>query len=158
MTEDLITKVTQIINKPDGSQAKIVAQSMTGQGLVQSTSISVFKKQSEQEEWMLCNDQPASDFKPMSRQDYETHGRSEALSTVSTAQILKVSSLLGQSLQDCVDRGLVINDCTVESLGTTLQKNIQFSGQNSAETSDGFGESEDAALQESDQEGFSPAP
>lgn len=158
MTEDLITKVTQIINKPDGSQAKIVAQSMTGQGLVQSTSVSVFKRQSEKVDWILCNDQPASSFKPMSRQDYENHGRSEALSTVSTAQILKVSSLLGQSLQDCVDRGLVSNAFELESLSTTLQKNIQSTGQNSAETSEEFGENEDAASQESDQVRSAPSP
>lgn len=106
-----ITKVTQVITNPDGSQAKIVAQSYSS-GAHKSSKVDVFRRDSENAHWQYCSDQPHPNWREMSVDEYNQRGRSPALQAVSIGQILKVGSLLGQPmsvLKDFQDRKELVN-------------------------------------------------
>lgn len=92
------TKVTQILPRPNGAEVKIVAETMFGAGLTPSVDITVFKRARPDEAWHLCGDRPADNWRRMPREEYLKHGRSEALQTVTTAEILKVASMLGKPM------------------------------------------------------------
>lgn len=95
---DEITKVTQIIQRADGSEVKIVAQSYTGAGLTQSIGVDVFRRESPDRPWKLCSDRPQPTWRAMSVDEYVKHGRSEMLQFVSVGEILKVSSVIGKPI------------------------------------------------------------
>lgn len=99
-TPKLITKVTQLIEREDGSQARIVATAMFGEGLHPSTDLYVLRRESAKHQWQLCNNRPHPEFKAMSREDYLKFGRSELLRTVSIGELLKVTSMIGTPLTD----------------------------------------------------------
>lgn len=96
--EEVATKVTQMISRPDGSVVKIVAESMYGIGLHRSVNVLVFRKKDAQSDWQLCSDRPAEGWRDMPLSDYVKHGRSEALRTVTHGEIFKVTGLLGKPL------------------------------------------------------------
>lgn len=95
---DRATRVTQILPRDDGSEVKIVAETMFGSGLHPSVGVDVYKRVNREQPWQLCSDRPAPNWREMSVQEYKLHGRSEALRTVSPGEILKVVSLLGRPL------------------------------------------------------------
>jgi len=95
---DLITKFTQIIKRPCGSEVRIVATAMFGLGLHQSVDIFVHKRENKNAPWQLCNDKPCQGWKSMSREDYIKHGRSEMLNTVSPGEIMKTIQMIGQPM------------------------------------------------------------
>lgn len=94
--ENPITKLTQIFDRPDGSQARIVAQVYFGAGLHRSVGVYVHRRENPDSPWALCSDQPHPDWKKMSVEDYKTRGRSEVLRTVTPGEILKLTHALMQ--------------------------------------------------------------
>jgi hypothetical protein len=97
-TEELATKVTQVIKRDDGSEVKIVAQQYVGLGLQCSVGVDVFRRENPDQAWSLCNDRPHPDWRTMSVDEYKKRGRSEMLQTVSHGEILKVTSLIGKPM------------------------------------------------------------
>lgn len=97
-SDELITKVSQILQRPDGSEARITATRYVGEGLTVSVGVYVHRRESPDQEWKLCNDRPHPDWKQMSVDDYKKFGRSEVLQTVTTGEILKVSNLIGKPM------------------------------------------------------------
>ena len=90
-------KITQIIQREDGSEVRIVAQEFFGLGLTRSVGVHVHRRESSDHPWMLTNDRPHPDWREMSVDDYIKRGRSEMLRTVSTGEILKVTSALASA-------------------------------------------------------------
>lgn len=103
--ENPITKLTQILDRPDGSQARIVAQVYFGAGLHRSVGVYVHRREGPDLPWKLCSDQPHPDWKQMSVEDYKTRGRSEMLRTVTTGEILKLTHALTQGSVDILNDG-----------------------------------------------------
>ena len=96
--EKLVTKITQVIQREDGSQARIVAENFAALTGGRSIDVYVHRRESPDHEWKLCSDRPHPDWRKMSVADYIKHGRSEMLQTVSQGEILKATSALGQPL------------------------------------------------------------
>lgn len=97
-SDNAITKVTQVLQRVDGSEAKIVVEAMFGAGLHRSIDTRVFKRSAPDQDWQLCSTQPAAGWREMSVDDYIKHGRSETLQTVTHGEILKLSALIGQPM------------------------------------------------------------
>lgn len=97
-TEELITKISQIVPRADGSEVRIVATAMYGLGLTRSIDVYVHRRASAEDDWVLCSDRPHPRWRTMSREEYLSHGRSEMLRTVTHAEILKVTSMIGQPM------------------------------------------------------------
>lgn len=97
-TEELITKVTQIIPRKDGSEVRIVAEAFFGLGLTRSIGVYVHRRGSPEQPWQLCSDRPHPDWLTMSVDEYIKHGRSEMLRTVSHGEILRATSAIGKPL------------------------------------------------------------
>ena len=98
MCADESTRITQIIQRADGSEVKIVAQAYWGTGLKQSIGVDVFRRESCGHHWVLCSDRPHPDWRTMSIDDYLKYGRPEKLQYASHSEILKVSSAIGRPL------------------------------------------------------------
>lgn len=101
--QNLITKVSQIFQRADGSEARIVAQSFTGIGLHQSVGVYVHRRESPDHQWKLCSDRPHPEWKSMSVDEYIRIGRSEMLRAVSPGEVLKISNLLGTPMAEAPD-------------------------------------------------------
>jgi len=97
-TDEPITKLTRIIPRADGSEVKIVAQRMYCVGLHASTDVYVLRRESPEHDWTYCSDRPHPDWRTMSVAEYIDHGRSPMLQTVSIAEILKLTSMLGKPM------------------------------------------------------------
>jgi hypothetical protein len=102
-----ITKITQILQRTDGSEARITAELVHGPDCKEHLSLYVHRRNAADEQWQLCSDRPHSDWLEMSVGDYIKEGRSEMLQTVTIAEILKASSLLGKDLDEQVAAGAV---------------------------------------------------
>lgn len=98
--EDLVTKLTRVISRSDGSEVKLVAQAYYGAGLHLSVGVDVFRRPSPEKDWKLCSDQPHPEWRTMSVDAYCKYGRSEKLQAVTTGEILAVASLIGKPLSD----------------------------------------------------------
>lgn len=94
----LITKLSQVISRYDGSEVRIVAQVMFGIGLQQSIDVYVLKRESKEHQWSLCDSRPHPESKDMSVDEYVKRGRSEMLQAVTHAEILKLTSMLGKPM------------------------------------------------------------
>lgn len=103
--ENPVTKLTQILNRSDGSQARIVAQVFFGAGLHRSVGVYVHRRANPNDLWTLCSDQPHPDWKKMPLADYEKYGRSEMLRTVTPGEILKLTSVLMRGAVESLDQG-----------------------------------------------------
>ena len=99
--EEPITKLTQILPRPDGSEARIVAQVFFGAGLHPSVDVYVHRREGPDSPWVLCNDRPHPDWKTMPLDEYKKRGRSEMLRTVTHGEILKLTSAL---MRESVDQ------------------------------------------------------
>lgn len=98
MTDGPITMVTQILPRNDGSEVRIVVQTMTGVGLKASTDVTVHRRETPDHAWKLLNNRPHPDWRTMSVDEYTQRGRSEVLQHVSPIEILRLSSALGQPM------------------------------------------------------------
>ena len=90
-----VTKITQVIQRDDGSEVRIVAEAMFGEGLHRSIGVYVHRRESSSHDWILCSDRPHPDWKSMSVEDYDKHGRSSMLQAVSSGELLKAMSAIG---------------------------------------------------------------
>ena len=90
-----VTKLTQIIQRDDGSEVRIVAELLFGAGLYRSVGVHVHRRESQDQEWFLLSDKPHPDWMKMSVADYIDHGRSPMLQAVSHGEILKAISAIG---------------------------------------------------------------
>jgi hypothetical protein len=97
-TEELSTKVSQIIQRKDGSEVRIVAEACYGFGLTRSIGVYVLRRESPEHAWKLCSDRPHPDWRKMSVDDYIKHGRSEMLQAISHGEILKLTSAIGKPM------------------------------------------------------------
>jgi len=93
--QNLVTKVTRTFNRANGSQTKVVAQTMFGSGLTQSIDVYALHRESEKLQWALLDNKPHPNWKSMSREEYIKNGRSELLQHLTHGEILKVVSCLG---------------------------------------------------------------
>ncbi len=98
METQLATKISQIIQRDDGSEVRIVAQVCFGLGLSQSIMVHVHVRKSMQHTWELCSTTPHSNWQRMSVDEYIAHGRSKMLQTVSPSEILKLTSAIGKPI------------------------------------------------------------
>ncbi|WP_080411284.1 hypothetical protein [Burkholderia ubonensis] len=85
---------TQIIQRKDGTEVKIVAQEFFGAGLTRSIGVHVLRRENPESNWKLCSDRPHPNWRNMSVDEYVKHGRSEMLQAVTAAEILKVTNAL----------------------------------------------------------------
>lgn len=90
-----VTKITQLIQRDDGSEVRIVATAMFGEGLHRSIDVYVHRRESEEHDWVLCSDRPHPDWRSMSVEDYVKHGRSPMLQAVSSGELLRAMSFIG---------------------------------------------------------------
>jgi hypothetical protein len=97
--ESLVTKLTKIIPREDGSEVRIVAQAYFGAGLHRSVGVDVFRRQSSGHNWTLCSNRPHPDWRQMSVDEYVKHGRSEMLQAASHGEILAVVSGIGKPME-----------------------------------------------------------
>lgn len=90
-----ITKITQLLQRSDGTEVRIVAQAFFGIGLHRSIGVMVHTRENIDHEWTLCSDSPHPDWRSMSVDDYNLRGRSPMLQTVSPGELLRAMSLIG---------------------------------------------------------------
>lgn len=95
-----VTKVTQNLQRPDGSQVRIVAEEFYGRGLHPSIDVFVLKRESKDHAWVLCSDRPASNWRSMSVEEYKLHGRSPMLQAASPGEVLRAISAIGRPLAE----------------------------------------------------------
>jgi hypothetical protein len=93
-----MAKVENFIQRPDGSEVKIVAQACFGLDLKCSTDVYVLRRESAKHDWQLMSDRPHPDWRSMSVDEYTKRGRSEMLRTVSHGEILKTAQALRTNL------------------------------------------------------------
>jgi hypothetical protein len=91
---DATGKLTQILQRDDGSEVRITARRCYGLGLTPSIDVYVHRRESQSHPWALMSDRPHPDWRSMSVDEYVKRGRSEMLRTVSHGEILKVTSAL----------------------------------------------------------------
>lgn len=96
--EDLVTKVTRVVSRDDGSEVKLVAQAYFGAGLHRSVGVDVFQRAAPHLDWRLCSDRPHPDWRTMSVDEYCKRGRSEKLQAASHGEILAVAAMIGRPL------------------------------------------------------------
>ncbi|MCC5611136.1 hypothetical protein LC612_31375 [Nostoc sp. CHAB 5834] len=94
--EELITKVTNIFKRENGSEAKVVVEAMFGAGLHRSVDTQVFRREGPDAQWHLCCKEPAPGW--VSVDHYVKHGRPEMLKYVTWGEILKTSALIGKPM------------------------------------------------------------
>ena len=90
-----VTKITQVIQRDDGSEVRIVAEAMFGEGLHRSIGVYVHRRESVNHDWILCSDRPHPDWKSMSLADYVNNGRSPMLQAVSHGELLRAMNAIG---------------------------------------------------------------
>lgn len=91
-------RVENLIQKPDGSEVKIVAQASFDQNQKFVADVFVMKRESAQHEWRVLSDQPHPDWRSMSVDEYTKRGRSEVLQAVTHGQIFKAAQTLRRNL------------------------------------------------------------
>lgn len=98
--ENLVTKVTRVMPRSDGSEVKIVAQAYFGAGLHRSIGVDVYRRPNPHQNWHLCSDRPHPTWRTMSVDAYCKRGRSEKLQAASPGEVLAVAALLGKPLSN----------------------------------------------------------
>ena len=89
-----MAKIEQLIQRADGKEVKIVAESFYGLGLHRSVGVFVLHRDTPDQPWQLASDRPQPDWRTMSVSDYVKHGRPPKFQLASHGEILKVSQAL----------------------------------------------------------------
>ena len=97
-SQDLITKVTKIIPRDDGSEIRIVVEQMTGHGLNKSIGFYVHHRETPCHPWVYLNDRMHPDWRGMSVDDYDKHGRCEVLQAGHRGEVLNLARLIGKPM------------------------------------------------------------
>ncbi|EPO2769632.1 hypothetical protein ACT7V1_001253 [Salmonella enterica subsp. enterica] len=96
--EELITRISQIIKREDGSEVKITAQAAFGAGLTRSIDVYVLRRDNADSNWQGCNNRPKAGWRDMSVDEYIREGRSEMLKAVTPGEILKLTNAIGKPM------------------------------------------------------------
>ncbi len=88
----------QILQRPDGSEVRLLAQAYFGLGLHCSIGVDVFHRATPANAWQLASDRPHPDWRTMSVDEYVKRGRCEKFRVASIGEILKASHTLRTSL------------------------------------------------------------
>lgn len=96
--DNLVTKCTQVLQRDDGSEARIVATAFFGAGLHRSVDVYVHRRPNSEAQWELCSNTPHPNWKTMSVAEYIEHGRSPMLCAVTPGEILRAVSIIGQPI------------------------------------------------------------
>ena len=101
MTDDVVTKITKIIPRKDGSEVKVVVWSTVSlsDGSRQAAS-DVFKRETPECSWKYCSDMPHKDWRTMSVDDYNAFGRCEKFQVASHSEILGLSQWIGRPMSE----------------------------------------------------------
>jgi hypothetical protein len=94
----MMAKLENLIQRPDGSEVKIVAQACFGLDQKFSADVFVLGRDSANHDWRVLSDRPHPDWRRMSVDEYIKRGRSEVLQAVTHGQILKTAQALRTSL------------------------------------------------------------
>lgn len=105
--EKFITKFTQLIERNDGSEVKIVATAFFGAGLHMSVGVDVFRRENPKQQWSLCSNRPHLRWLEMSVDQYIKDGRSEMLQVVSPGEILRVIDMIGKPMSQSHDSAFI---------------------------------------------------
>lgn len=98
--DNLVTKSTLVLQRDDGSEARIVATAFFGSGLHRSVDVYVHRRRNSKAQWELCSNTPHPNWRTMSVAEYIEHGRSPMLCAVTPGEILRAVSIVGQPIQD----------------------------------------------------------
>lgn len=92
-----------ILNRPDGSQVRLLAQDYSLPGGKPAAGVDVFHRASEELPWRLCSDQaaPLSEFTTV--EDYIQNGRPEKFRVASHGEIFKAAAKLREQLAQAPD-------------------------------------------------------
>lgn len=93
--EKLITKVTRLYRRENGTEVRIIVEEMS-QPFQSSIDVRVHQRKSPNDPWELCSNSPHPDWRWMKREDYIQYGRSEMLRAVSPGEILQLIDMLGK--------------------------------------------------------------
>lgn len=104
-----ISRVTQILDRPNGAQVKLVAQDYGGP-FRRDVRVDVFRRDSESDQWRLCDDRPHPNWRAMSVDEYTRHGRSERQRTVTFGELHRVTELIGKTPQQAKAMGATCPD------------------------------------------------
>lgn len=99
--ENEVTKVTHILQRGNGSQVRIVATAMFGEGLHRSIDVYVHKRESENHDWVLCSNIPAPNW--VSVDYYIKYGRSQMLQAATSGEIMRAISEIGRPIAQFQD-------------------------------------------------------
>jgi hypothetical protein len=97
MSEQLTTKITNIITRKNGNQVRIVSE-LFDPILNPTVSTIAFHRDNSNDNWKLCSKEYHPDVKTMSRSDYMKFGRSELMEKVTFAELAKTANMIGKPL------------------------------------------------------------
>ena len=98
---DLVTKVTRIIPRADGSEVRITVDSCRGRNMdLQVSPAYVHTRKAPEYQWHLCSDTPHPDWRTMSVDDYNKFGRCEKFQATSHGEILSLSQWIGKPIHE----------------------------------------------------------
>lgn len=89
-----MAQISQILQRKDGSEVRIVATQCFGAGLHCSIDVYAHRRAAPDQPWQLLNDRMHPDWRKMSVDDYVKRGRSELLQSVTHGEILKLAQQL----------------------------------------------------------------
>ena len=101
--EELITRISQVIKRKDGSEVKITAQAAFGAVLTRSIDVYVLRRDNADSNWQGCSNRPKAGWRNMSVDEYIREGRSEMLKAVTPGEILKLTNAIGKPMS-CLDQ------------------------------------------------------
>lgn len=98
-SKEVVGKVTKVFNRDDGSQVRVVAENFALAGSLENqVGYYVHRRNSVDDQWVLCGDRPHKNWRDMSIQEYEDFGRAEVFQVLSHGEILGVLNMIGQPL------------------------------------------------------------
>lgn len=93
-----MAKVHKLLQRSDGSEVKIVAESMQGYGLHVSMDFYVLRRESQSSDWELLSKEPHPRWREMAVDEYVKEGRPQAFKYASLSEILSTIHHLSNSI------------------------------------------------------------
>lgn len=112
------TRLARIVQRGDGSQVKIVATDCSGPffDVGKHVQVDVYRRSSDAEGWKLCSDRPHPNWRSMSVDEYNKHGRCEKFQAASHGEIFSAGLAVGRPVEEIRARGfevLAVCDATL---------------------------------------------
>lgn len=96
--DEVITKYTQILARPNGHEVKLVATAFYGAGLHLSVGVDVFRRENAEQQWEFCPTTPHPDWRDMSVDEYVANGRAPAFQAASHGEIIRAAAMIGKPI------------------------------------------------------------